>query len=90
MTGQLRKLPIRLALRVDGDKWNAYVARSDTMEGAIWVGSIAMAFVINNEERKEAFIALMRSAMSDAIEDITGSKPEMLTEDAPEHERTRS
>ncbi len=30
----------RLAFRVEGDNWNAYFAKQDTMAGAIFMGSI--------------------------------------------------
>src|SRR5215831_1394150 len=53
-----RELPMRLALRTEGDKWNAYISKPDTMDGAIWVGSIAMRFVEGHQKRRDAFIAL--------------------------------
>jgi hypothetical protein len=31
----MTKLPMRLALRQEGDKWNAYITTLGTMEGAI-------------------------------------------------------
>jgi hypothetical protein len=55
-----RVTPFRLALRVEGDKWNAYLAKPDTMQDAMWIGSILLKFVENNEHRKQTFIALMR------------------------------
>jgi hypothetical protein len=83
-------MTVRLALRVEGDKWNAYVAKADTMEGAIWVGSIAMAFVAGNKKRKRAFIELMTDAMSDIIKNDLGLKVDHWKEQkAPEHERSK-
>lgn len=80
--------PIRLALRVEGDWWVAYLARSDTMEGAHRLGSILMGIVETNKERKKAFMDLMKSALSDAIEDIFDQQPTWKQEKAPEAERS--
>ena len=70
------KLPIRLAMRVEGDWWVAYMAQAETMEGAHRLGSILMTIVENNQDREHTFIALMQSAMTDAITDATGIVPE--------------
>ena len=48
----------RLALRHEGDSWNAYYALPDTMNDAIPIASIKMAFVAGNEERKDAFMKI--------------------------------
>ena len=81
----------RLALRVEGQNWNAYYASPDTMEDAIWLGSIAMRFV-EDQARKDIFMALMQEAMSDLIEEITGVRPTWPNSPrpAPEHERSGS
>lgn len=80
----------RLALRVEGEHWNAYYALPDTMEGAIWLGSIAMRFV-QDEKRKNQFIAMMREAVGDIIEEITGQRPSWPDgiQPAPQHERAK-
>lgn len=85
-------LPVRLALRVEGDRWSAYVAQQDTMDGAIWVGSILMATVVDNPARKAAFMCLMQETMSDVIEQTVGTRPDWPNppERAPEHERSGS
>ncbi len=36
-------LPMRLSFRVEGRLWNAYAAERHTMEGALLLGSIAIA-----------------------------------------------
>ena len=87
--GERKKLPMRLAMRLEGSAWNAYVAKLDTMEGAIWVGSIAARF-IEDKRRKEVFLELMKDALSEVFEEmtrtpVTWNKPV----DAPEHEKTR-
>jgi hypothetical protein len=81
----------RIALRVEGDNWNAYYALPGTMEGALWIGSIAREFVVSNPERKRAFIEMMVDCVSDIIEQATGTRPALGAYDVivgPEHERT--
>lgn len=59
------------------------------MEGAIHIGSIAIAAVVENEERKNAFMNMMRSVVSDIIEETTGHAPTWSGEHvAPENERS--
>lgn len=78
----------RLALRHEGENWNAYYAENKSMEGAIFLGSIRMQAAIDNPELGEDFKMLMRKCVSDVIEDITGIKPKWDGETAaPEHER---
>ena len=82
-------MEMRLALRVEGDWWNAYIAVSGTMEGARLIGSILMATVRDNEDRKKAFMELMQGIMSDAIKEMTGARPLWWeARDAPGHERS--
>lgn len=79
----------RLAMRVEGNLWVAYYARLGTMEGAIFLGSIQMAFV-QEESAKQIFMALMRDAVSMIIKDITGSTGYWREPDgrpAPQHEK---
>lgn len=77
----------RLALRVEGDNWNAYYALSDTMDGALFLGSLRMG-IARIPERKQQFMALMRDAVSDIIEERVGTRPDWGgPTPAPEHER---
>jgi len=79
----------RLAMRSEGDLWAAYYALPNTMDGAIFLGSIQLRFV-QDAERKSMFIALMREAVSDILEQLTGERPtwpEPEGTPAPEHER---
>lgn len=91
MTDELAKKIGRLALREEGSMWNAYYALPDSMEGAIFIGSIAMRFVSgpDNEPRRAIFMTLMRDAVSDMMEELFGTRPTWpegpVT--APEHER---
>ena len=81
----------RLAFREEGDHWNAYYALPDSMDGAVWLGSIAMRFVRTNKVRKSVFMALMRDSFDDVMEELIGERPtwpEPEGHPAPEHERT--
>lgn len=64
----------RLAMRHEGAMWNAYYALTHTMDGAIFLGSIAMRFVAD-PVRKNAFLDFMRAAVSDLIEEQCGERP---------------
>jgi hypothetical protein len=87
---QLRKIG-RLAFRVEGDTWRAYYALTETMDGAIPLGSVAMRFV-QTPARRDQFIAFMREAVADLIEESTGTRPQWPDppQRAPEHERSGS
>jgi len=84
-----KRMKIRLALREEGSFWNAYMALPDTMKDAKLIGSIMIAPVRNNPEIKNAFMAVMKQVLADAIEDVTGEMPDTwFTESAPESERS--
>jgi hypothetical protein len=78
----------RLAFRVEGDTWRAYYALTETMDGALVLGSIAMRFV-QDPKRRDQFIAIMREAVADVIEESTGTRPQWPEppQPAPQHER---
>ncbi len=78
----------RLAMRHEGNFWNAYYAMPDTMDGAILLGSIAMRFVADTA-RRDRFMALMKEAVSDIITERTGQRPTWPEgpQSAPESER---
>ena len=79
----------RLAMRHEGENWNAYYALPDTMQEPVFLGSIRMGAVVNNPARKQAFIEMMREVVSDLIEDATGIRPVWNgPQPAPEHERS--
>lgn len=82
------ELPIRLALRVEGDYWNAYFAETGTMENAELLGSIRMDRV-QSPERKAQFHTFMQDVLADTIEERCGFRPVFPKEAtrAPEHER---
>lgn len=79
----------RLAMRVEGNLWVAYYAMPNTMEDALFLGSIQMAFV-QNESAKQIFMALMRDAVTAIIKEETGETPEWpnpFGRPGPAHER---
>lgn len=79
----------RLAMRREGKMWNAYYAMPNTMDGAVLLGSIAVAAIAENDERKNAFLGMMRSVVADVIEDETGQRPTWTgVRSAPESERS--
>lgn len=81
----------RLAMRMEGDRWNAYYALPETMKDPIFLGSIRMGAVADNPTRKQAFMDMMRDIVSEIIEDETGIRPQWGgPEPAPEHERSGS
>jgi len=83
-------MPVRLALRHEGEFWNAYMAKSGTMDDALLLGSIRITFVVNNLELKDRFRRLMQSCMDDLIEETTGARPSHWSEPerAPESDRS--
>ena len=78
----------RLAMRQEGSIWTAYYAQENTMDGALFLGSIAVSAVADNKEREETFIKLMKDIVGDIIEQTTKVRP-MWDEpqEAPEHEK---
>jgi hypothetical protein len=87
MDGSMNEIGIgRLALRVEGDWWEAYYALPNTMEGAIPLGRIRMS-IVRDRGHKEAFQALMWAAVADILEEKTGQRPEAHEQPAPESER---
>lgn len=90
MTDEIQEVG-RLAMRVEGDNWNAYYALTNTMEGAIYLGSIRMGAVTDNRDRKRAFMKMMEDIVADIIEEKFGERPSFGEPDkAPEHERSGS
>ena len=78
----------RLAMREEGNYWNAYYAMNDTMEGAVHLGSIKMNLVRQSAAVRDSFMALMRAALGNVLNGATGA-PVIWNEPekAPEHER---
>jgi hypothetical protein len=79
----------RLSMRHEGANWNAYYSLPNSMEASIFLGSIRMGAIIDNPERKQEFMQMMREIVSDIIEAKTGVRTIWggpIT--APEHERS--
>lgn len=85
---KLKPANFRLALRVEGMYWNAYIAGIDSMKDSILIGSILMS-AVQDPDRKARFIGLMEETISVAIKDILGVDPIWNTppRPAPESER---
>jgi len=82
-------MKIRLALREEGNFWNAYLALADTMEGAKLIGTIKIGAVAQDPKIKKDFMKLMQRVLANAIKDTTGMKPtDWETGPAPERERS--
>jgi len=83
----------RLALREEGSWWVAYFAHPDTMERAQHLGQIRMALV-QDPTVKEAFMLLMRHAVTVMLTDISEGDAEITWPNdpvrAPEHERKKN
>jgi hypothetical protein len=85
---RIGRLAFREVSREDGDWWHAYYARDDTMQDAQLLGTILLKLV-KRPDRKDRFMALMRLAFSDMVEDVAGVRPTWPEppQPAPEHER---
>jgi len=82
------KMRIRLALREEGNFWNAYMALTDTMDGAKLIGSIVIGAVNKDLEIKNDFMDLMKRVLALAIKETTGETPDTWhTGPAPDSER---
>jgi hypothetical protein len=80
----------RLALRVTGEFWHAYYAMPNTMKDAIWLGSIRMVFIQDNEKRKQAFMDMMKDCIVEIFEDKFGEKLDWPNPPIPAPESERS
>lgn len=84
----MNTIPVRLAMRVEGDWWVAYIAKADTMDGAKRLGSILLGIVEQSPACKDAFMALMKVAMGEAIKTVFNQTPTWgEPQAAPEAER---
>ena len=80
----------RLAFREEGEYWNAYFARQETMDDAILIGSIRMSVALRHRDIKKQFMNLMLATFDEVCQEVVGRKPEWRDPvTAPEHERTR-
>ncbi len=79
----------RVALRVEGDFWNAYWAPSETsMADAVFIASVRMSLA-RVPAVKDSFMELARLGLSAAIEASLGTAPTWgEPKSAPESERS--
>ena len=63
-------LPMRLSFRIEGRLWNAYAAERRTMEGALLLGSIAIAAVAERKDLKDTFMDLMKKVFEGFSRDV--------------------
>lgn len=81
----MTKPNMRLALRAEGNYWNAYVAEMGTMEGAVLIGSISLTAATDTAIYR-AFMALMQKTCETLLPiPVEGWD---LPRSAPEHERS--
>lgn len=82
-----KELVARLALRVEGDWWVAYLAQIGTMEGAEELGRTRMS-IIEDPDMKASFMAFMKVAMQMMIE-ASGNRIDGWHDPviAPQHEK---
>jgi hypothetical protein len=84
-------VPMRLAIRSEGNMLNAYIAETGTMDRAILVGSIVRRACDDQPEIFEAWKELMKLVMTETVRTVFGVTPENWREDpAPESERSGS
>lgn len=79
--------PFRLAMRVEGDWWNAYMAGTETMDGATLLASVRMTLVATPAER-DAYLETIRAVFMKAAGDVLGVELGAgEVREAPEHEK---
>lgn len=70
----MSKIKFRLALRAEGEFWNAYLADMHTMKGAVLLGSLRMSVAANNKQLKSQFMSLMQRVISHAAHEVMGEE----------------
>jgi hypothetical protein len=89
---ETRQMPVKLAMRREGDMWCAYLManfKEEKKREPLLLGSIRIIAVEQNEERKQQFMDMMTSFMGEMIELVTGKTPDRFeVQPAPENERS--
>lgn len=75
----------RIAFRVEGELWCAYYAKTDTMDGAIFIGSIRLAFV-QKPENKNKFKQFIQDGVEETLKELGHTVKQWNHQTAPEHE----
>ncbi len=84
---QMNKLKNRVALREEGEYWNAYLAQINTMEDSLLVASIRLDIVYNDPIAKNAFMELAKHIMKNTLESIGAEVTRWDLKSAPDHEK---
>jgi hypothetical protein len=87
MAEKKTEMPFRVALREEGEMWNAYLAPEGSMDNALLLGSIRLSIVQKNPAFKDAFMDMMVAVVGVAIEDVIGVLPDFVIRGAPDYER---
>lgn len=83
--------PVRLAIRAEGEWLNAYIAQTDTMEGAFLIGSIARSICDVRTDIFTEWKDVMTKVFEHGLSSVTGFRDiPMVERRAPEHERSGS
>jgi hypothetical protein len=85
---ELRKIPMRMAIRREGAWVVGYLAKGTGMDGAIEMSRIAHFVVENHHDRFDEWKAFLTKIMLDGIEVMTGERPDVIEQPAPESERS--
>lgn len=76
----------RLAFRVEGDFWKVYYTQTNSMDDALFLGSVAMRFV-EIEEAREQFMEFMKTQLVHAFDELFDATHEWTELPVPAHER---
>jgi hypothetical protein len=76
------ELPIRLAIRHEGEYLNAYVAPKGTWHDAVHIGSITIN-VAESPDILDRWRTLMIDILAQMVLNVTGQRPEFKEEPAP-------
>jgi hypothetical protein len=84
-------LPLRLAFRIEGEWWNAYMTDTDTMKRAVHLGAIRKTLAEAHPKLKNDFMDLMKRSFELVLRtlasaQVTGWETPVK---APEEERTK-
>lgn len=77
---------VRLALRAEGKVVNAYIASTETMDGARWIASLDVK-IASRPEVFAVWKVMLSELLADFVRDTFGIEPDLIESDAGEHER---
>lgn len=68
----------RVAIRTEGEFYKAYIAQTETMEGALLVGSIQSDIATQFPELRDQFVTLMTNLITLVATDVMGCPPSSI------------